>query len=87
MLIRRTRIWLLGLVVVTLALSTSGLMAARAFVAGDAESVLGAMLSAPVRPQPMAGPQALPGLAVGPQGSIKTGRPPIGSPAAQFEQR
>jgi hypothetical protein len=45
MLIRQCPIWLLGAVVVTLALGTSGIMAARAYVAGDSVSVMAALLA------------------------------------------
>jgi hypothetical protein len=52
MLIRRCPIWLLGAVIITLALSTTALMANRAHVNGEAESLLAALLAQPASPGP-----------------------------------
>jgi hypothetical protein len=62
MLIRQCPIWLLGAVVVTLALTTSGIMAARAYVTGESASMMAALLA----PADTSGADDLPRRAVPP---------------------
>lgn len=50
--IRRCPIWLLGIVVVTLALGTSTLMATRAYVAGEVASIRSALFATPLSESP-----------------------------------
>jgi hypothetical protein len=47
MLIHRCPIWLRGALIVALALGTSGIMATRGYLPGDATSILAALLAAP----------------------------------------
>jgi hypothetical protein len=63
MLIRRCPIWLLGAIIITLALSTTALMANRAHVNGEAESLLAALLAQPASPGPEATAARRPRLA------------------------
>jgi hypothetical protein len=63
MLIRRCPIWLLGAVIITLALSTTALMANRAHVNGEAESLLAALLAQPASLDPLATTARRPRLA------------------------
>ena len=48
-MIRSCRIWLLGVLVVTLAAGTTVMMAANAKSRGDADSVLSALLASPAQ--------------------------------------
>jgi hypothetical protein len=59
MLIRRCPIWLLGAVIITLAVSTTALMANRAHVNGEADSLLAALLA---QPASSPGPESTAGL-------------------------
>ena len=63
MLIRRCPIWLLGAVIISLALSTTALMANRAHVNGEAESLLAALLAQPASLGPEATAAMQPRLA------------------------
>jgi hypothetical protein len=49
-MIRNCRIWLLGVLVVTLAAGTTVMMAASAKSRGDADSVLSVLLASPAQP-------------------------------------
>jgi hypothetical protein len=76
MLIRRCPIWLLGAVIITLALSTTALMANRAHVNGEAESLLAALLAQPASPGPEATAARRPRLAAPRTVPAERGAPP-----------